>query len=557
MSTRPPTSEAPRLLRPREWAILAGITLLAAWLRLDQIGAQLVADDEWHSLHAVRDQTLGWILTHFGANDYCVPLTAFEWILSRTIGLSELGMRALPLAAGIAAVPVLALLLVRHVGPRSSLLFALLLAISPLEVFYSRQARPYEIVFVLPLVAVLAFERWWSGAGRRWGWLYLGCAVLSVWFHLVVAPFVLAPVGWALLPAVARRGRREQSEVAQLGVLAVFGIVLVIGPPFLGDSGSLGGRAFGRAKDLPDALQCFELLAGSFRPLCDFVFGLALLMGLLVLRHGVRSLAPWLVVSSLVQFALPLFARPAVLEDATVLVRYVLPVHGLVLLCAALGLARIDHLVRKELPRLPREVTALCLVALGYAFGPLPWIHRHPNNWTNHQMYQANYSRSFPSAYARATLGKTSVPPIYADLAEEARPGQKLLEVPWFQASTCMGYPYYQRVHGLSYLAGFVTPESEPLPEGELRAHDPRFRFANFAHVAGLDELRARGVRFVLFHRERPLSLIDEGHADLRHVEGWIARYQELVGKPRYEDAGLCVFDLATQPGPGAQGGVR
>ncbi len=548
MSTTPPPAEAPGPLRPREWAILAAITLIGALLRLDQIGAQLVADDEWHSLHAVRDHSLGWILTHFGANDHCIPLTALDWILSRTVGLSETGMRLVPLAAGIGAVPILALLLRRHLGTRSSLVFALLLAISPLEVFYSRFARPYEVVFLLALVAVLAFERWWSGGARVWGWIYVGCAALGVWFHLVVAPFVLAPVAWGLLPPAARRGRRERAEVAQLGVLACFGMVLLVGPPFLGDSRSLEERSFGRAKDWPDPQLCFQLFSGTFRPLCDFVFALALLMGAIVLRHGARTLAPWLVTACLAQLALPLLARPAVLEEAPVLVRYVLPAHGLVLVCAALGLARIDHLARKEFPRLPRELTALILCGLGYAFGPLPWIHRAPNNWTSHQMYQANYARSFPSAFARTTMGKTTIPPIYADLAAEARAGEVLLEAPWFQASPCVPYPFYQRVHRLPYLAGFVTPEGQPSPEAELPPHDARFRFANFAFVGDLDDLRARHVRFVLFHRDRPISLADDTHVELRHVEGWIARYKQQVGAPRYEDATLSVFDLAPEP---------
>jgi Dolichyl-phosphate-mannose-protein mannosyltransferase len=526
----------------RGWrALLALATLCGAWLRLDQIGGQIIADDEWHSLHAVRDHSLAWILTHFGANDHGIPLTALDWLLAQTIGLSELGMRCVPLVAGIAALPLLARLLRPRIGERASLYFAWLLAFAPIEVLYSRMARPYEPVFVLTLLALLALQRWLAGGARAWAWVYACAAALAVWLHLVVAPFVFVPLLAGLRPGGA--GTRGRAALARLGVLAACGTALLLAPALLGDFDSLQQRALAHAKGWPDAETSFQLFSGTFRPLCSFVFALAVLLGAFVLRRG-HAWATGLVLASVAQVALVLLARPAVLEDPPVFVRYLLPVHGLWLLLAALGLERLDELARAEFRFLPRQLVGALLVALLYFGGPLRTLPR-PCNWTNHQIFQTNYDPAFAYSFAHMVLGLQALPPVYAELARDARPGDVLVEAPWFAASHLCAYPVYQRVHRMPFRIGFVTPADAPLPLGELRAQDPRFRFANFANVAELEELRAQHVRFVVFHRDRPPNLDNPQNVDLRHVETWIARYRELVGPPRFEDARMAVFDLA------------
>ena len=539
-----PTPPAgPQAAPSRLWLVLLALaTLLGIWLRIDQFGAQLVADDEWHSLHAVRDQTLGWILTHFGINDHCIPLTALDWILANTIGLSENGMRCLPFAAGVLAVPLLAWLLRPEIGARASLFFALLLALSPIEISYSRSARPYELVFLLALLAVLALRRWSAGGGRGFAALYVACAALSIWLHLVVAPFVLAPLAWSFF--VAPAGARPRAAIVRLALLTAAATALLVGPAFVCDLESLRQRAFGHAKAWPDAEICFQLFAGSCRPLAVFVFGLALLFGFFALRER-RGFAGWLFSASVLQFLLPLFARPAVLEEPPVLVRYVLPVHGVLLVLAALGLERLDDLACREFRRLPRSLLAPALVLLLQQSSPLPWIHARPNNWTNHLLYQANYAATFPYNFARSVYGLQNVPPVYATLVREARAGDVLVEAPWYAASHTSPYALFQRTHHLPFLAGFVTDAAAPLPQGELRPGDLRFRFANFVHVGQFEELAARHVRFVAFHRDRPRLQFDEHFVDPAAVEPWIARYRERFGAPLFEDASLVVFDLA------------
>jgi hypothetical protein len=109
--------------------------LVGAVLRLDQITYQIVGDDEWHGLQVALYGSYEWILTHFGSNDHCIPLTAYFKLMSETVGLSELVMRAPALLAGLASLVVFPLLVRPWVGRRASVLFAWLLALAPLHVY--------------------------------------------------------------------------------------------------------------------------------------------------------------------------------------------------------------------------------------------------------------------------------------------------------------------------------------------------------------------------------------------------------------------------------------
>ena len=82
-------------------AVLAG-----AALRLYQIRDQVLVDDEWHALHALLAGGPLDVLLSFGASDHSIPLTLYDVLLERTVGLSELGMRLPSLVAGIAALVV-------------------------------------------------------------------------------------------------------------------------------------------------------------------------------------------------------------------------------------------------------------------------------------------------------------------------------------------------------------------------------------------------------------------------------------------------------------------
>ena len=103
-------------------------------------------------------------------------------------------------ACGLATLVILPLYVAPRLGGGTSAVFALLVAISPLLVVFSRMARPYAITLLLGWIAHGAFQRYhMSMRGQAAAGLTYGAATsLATWLHPVVALFVLAPMLWAL-----------------------------------------------------------------------------------------------------------------------------------------------------------------------------------------------------------------------------------------------------------------------------------------------------------------------------------------------------------------------
>jgi hypothetical protein len=86
------------------YVLLAIITLLGVYLRLDQFGLQVLLDDEWHVLHQLLANPPSQLFLTFGHADFSIPLALFYWLEMNVFGLSELGMRWAMMLAGIAFV---------------------------------------------------------------------------------------------------------------------------------------------------------------------------------------------------------------------------------------------------------------------------------------------------------------------------------------------------------------------------------------------------------------------------------------------------------------------
>ena len=103
-------------LRPSYLVWLALAIGGGVWLRLDQIASQLLLEDEWHAVYRVVHDTPAAVFLDFGHSDSSIPLTLLYLFESRTLGLSELGMRAPLLAAGIATLMLFPWYAARRVG---------------------------------------------------------------------------------------------------------------------------------------------------------------------------------------------------------------------------------------------------------------------------------------------------------------------------------------------------------------------------------------------------------------------------------------------------------
>jgi hypothetical protein len=524
--------------------VFAAAILVGTILRLDQILDQIPGDDEWHALHALIGGRYEWILTHFGLSDHSIPLTVYDKLLADTIGLSEIGMRLPMLLAGILALVMIPRLLMPTIGVKASAVLAWLLAISPLHVYYSRYARPYAPAMLLAVLAVVAFDRWRRERQARWAVFFVLGAAGASWLQPVFLPFALAPFAWVAVRAALRK--EPWGSWRTFGLLgataALFGALL--GPPIASDFAGLAVRSGGAGSGIAAPDEVFELLTGANRPLLAFGFGVAILLGLVALRKRGSGVLGLLLFASGCQLAAILVVGPAEIRTPITTARYLLPALVPLLAIAALGLEHLDALLRKEWRRTPPHVLTLVFGVSLLGFGPLPAIHYHPNDFTNHTVFQYDYAPNFPHNFASKNFGLKGIPAFSLRLAKEPSEGRAIVEAPWFFEWHRQPFALYQRVHRWPVLVGFVARPGEPLPLGELPWPDPRFGFRNFVHVSDLRTMLQRRVRFVVFHRNPPRPPDDDRHPSTADALRWIESYREEIGEPFYEDEDLCVFDL-------------
>lgn len=213
----------------RALLVYAGLAVLLRLFRLghqslwmDEVLSATNADHPWRSL--LLDPTVDRNFPPL----YNLVVHAVQLGLGRGDAL----LRLPSALAGVVSVPLL-FLAVRHwVGDRLALTGALLLAISPLHVWYSQEARPYALLVLLALATL-----WCAGGSvrepQRLGWLvgFTAAAAATFYTHLIAMPF-LAVVGGYLLLRTPPRGRlRAASALVVLALLAVPQLLRFAGTP--------------------------------------------------------------------------------------------------------------------------------------------------------------------------------------------------------------------------------------------------------------------------------------------------------------------------------------
>jgi mannosyltransferase len=183
------------------WLSLVTVVALAAALRWFRIDAQSLWYDEGISAHQLTRSFLE--ILRAAALDTHPPL--YYWTLKAwgdTLGSSEVGLRGLSALWGVLAVGLTFLIGQRLFGTLTGALAGLLLAASPLAVYYSQEVRMYMQVTALGLFAVYAYvvRRDWLYAVAGIATLYtqyLGVAVLlAVNLHALICWRSRTRRGW-------------------------------------------------------------------------------------------------------------------------------------------------------------------------------------------------------------------------------------------------------------------------------------------------------------------------------------------------------------------------
>jgi len=367
---------------------VAAVLLAGAWVRVAGLGQRLPLADEIHTVDALRLHDLPHLLTHFGMRDVSLPIALWSWILMHTVGLEEWGFRALSFVPGI-------LLLVgglrgarRVTDPLGVAVLAVLLAGSPLLVFWSRQARPYAMIAWLAVAAIGAHARLAREPGARAFALAAAAQAALLWFSLTTVPFVLSLAAaaalfrWRASAGVPDRRARLRAALARAAPTAVAGLIalLLIGPALAASSGSLGAKLRWTPFPVETVPGSLRLLFGlGWAPPAEpwnalLVVPVALVLsGLARLPRSSHLRGP----AALVALGSPVayFCGPVpYLEDPQVFLRYQAACVPVLLLLAAHGLAGWARAASARLPRIAPAFSAAALaIPLTHALaGPLP-----------------------------------------------------------------------------------------------------------------------------------------------------------------------------------------
>jgi 4-amino-4-deoxy-L-arabinose transferase-like glycosyltransferase len=218
--------------------LLILVVVLGAVLRLYRFDALSLWLDEGFTVFFSR---LPWrtVLGLDGAYDVHPPL---YYALVKVVGVGVpevVAGRLVSVVAGTATVPVLYALAARLLGPWPGVLSALVLAVSPLHVWYSQEARQYALVVLLVCVSYLALTEYWRSPRMGWAALYLVTLLLALYTEYS-AIYAILPQALVLAATVVRQRQRAIPLVG-----AVAGAVLSFLPwlpQLLGVAGNVSNQ---------------------------------------------------------------------------------------------------------------------------------------------------------------------------------------------------------------------------------------------------------------------------------------------------------------------------
>jgi mannosyltransferase len=207
--------------RSRAFWIVAGLTALAALLRFATLGIQAYHHDEAITAGRVLSGNFFDAMNAVAYSESAPPLYyLLAWPWTQLTGTGEFGLRSISALAGVATVPVAYLIGLELRGRATGLMAAALVAVNPMLLWYSQEARAYALFVLLCAISLLycarALRRGRRGDLTAWG----VASALALATHY----FAVFPIAAEALLLLRRRGR---ATVRGLWIVALTGVLLV------------------------------------------------------------------------------------------------------------------------------------------------------------------------------------------------------------------------------------------------------------------------------------------------------------------------------------------
>jgi len=270
-------------------------------------------------------------------------------------GSSEAGMRFPSFLAGVLSVLLVCLLGRRLFGLAGAVFAGGLMALSPLGIHFSSEARMYQLEILLSLISMWYFLNLLEGKGRGSSFAYLLSTSALILLHnfAFVIPLVQNLYVWPLFIHSRGLGRLAPGRWLKIQII----LLLLVLPGLymmLLNAIAIQGAWWNAPLRWEELGNTFVLFGGSF-PLAIAIFSLAV-FGLL----SERTQRPvfftlWILLPILVPVLVSLFFTPVYVT------RFTLPAHGPLLLLAGAGFSRLS--IRVKIPLLI-GIVSLIVVAL-------------------------------------------------------------------------------------------------------------------------------------------------------------------------------------------------
>lgn len=488
--------------RSRAFWIVTGLTVAAAALRFATLGVQAYHHDEivtasrvlrgsfWHAMEAV------------GFSESAPPLYyTLAWFWTQITGTGEFGLRSLSALAGVATVPVAYLLGAELRGRRAGVVAAALVAVNPMLLWYSQEARSYALLVLLTALAALYFVRALDVPSLKgpYGSISDGTSKrrrdLTLWgvfaaLALATHYFAIFPIALEAAWLLWRHGRRT---LVGLRIVVLAGLALtplIVHQMSLGHAEWIGSRSLGHrlweagvtfvVGETGDIVARPETVLQAVVPLLALIAGLVLLAA-----RGERE--EWRAEGLMLALVAATVIAPLMLAlvapgNDYVLARNLLPALVPLLVAVAIG---------TTLRRARRSGAVVAAVLVAYSFGFCIWVSASP-------------ALQRPDWDAVATrLGEPEAPRAIVLWTLGAASLRWYLSTGSFQVRSSEGFAW--SVHEVDFVS---DGPASPVP---ARLLGPRFRQASYEQVGRLYVRRYVLPGPDLAH----LRLRRIGHADL------------------------------------------
>lgn len=532
--------------RPRQawqwWLLMMAALATGAWLRMWQLSDQILVEDEWHALHKLLGSSMGNIATHFGTADYCIPLTLYYRALYDLGWLSEWPMRLPLLLAG------LAILLVppacRRLPVPTRALWAGLLAISPMLIYFSRTARPYALNCLLVMVAVVAVHTWWRRGQNGWGsaLAYIVATVLAGWLHLLTLVFTTLPFVWFGVKAIGIWQKQVNLKpfirLLVLGVLTLLPLLALLLPPLITDWQAMRSKAGGGAMSWNSAWHSLLMTEGSANYPLILLMIVFMIVGSIYFWRRWQGFSAYVLFIALAGTVLIVLAEPNWIQHPGVLVRYVVPVIPVMLLLVAQGSVSCFQLLKGEWLIWPASILFLATV---YCLGPLGFMLYNPNQFMGHTRFL--YDPDPLVSLVQTQVKLNDIPDFYFMLAKLPPRSVTVVEAPWRLESQFNPLPWYQQLDHQYRKIGMVSPVCGFRRWGEYQPDQRGIHLTQFVHLGDILTGHRQGADFLVLHM-KPWSSLPPQLLRWPDMKQCLAIVSAKLGPPIYRDARIAAFDL-------------